>query len=695
MLKHKLIKEKSYQDRLMEAMLQIPLLTDEWTNYNPSDPGITILENLSIFETLQQDSIQEMPTEVRAALLKMMGFVPDKGRTARVLLKAIHQKEDLILPIGQKFQIGDITYETPRRTRFPACHILGLYSQSDGKQKDISFCTDAEVDLQTKVFGNEPKIDDAIYIISDKLPEPGEQMFFYAECGENQYRVPFEKKRNDLFASVQWEVYTEQGFVVMNSHDFTGGFLTNGEIRMRMPKEAAAIYSKLPEEGYCIRGRLVRADYDMIPVLLQLDGFLLEVRQRMTKSIVISSGKSTNIHLRKDMVDRKYVSVLVREEVGGLYRQYKQAPAPQENGRFFDITETEEEYIYSFNKGNHGYGPEKSRNSVRVILYDEEVMRKYRLATVLGYDRQIVTLPFSKLVADSFSLLLRKEENGEVLFDFAKPGHEEAGAFNYTLAPESGQICIQEAGRFIGAQILLGSVVLFDGENGNVKAGNYFKGQGLPEDILFTNPAAGSGGCFRETQESVRNRFLEDIEKPFAAVTREDYEKLVLSTPGLCIKKARALMDPGRNQVRVVCLPALHDKSIAIREDYSKIILERLEQRRLLGTRVEIQQPLVVPVNVSAVIYIRQHYDNVDSKIRKLLEEKLNYLENEKNFGDSLSYDEIFRSIEQFPFVSYIYSLSIHLQDNSRGSMQNQDIIPVENGLIIPGNIHIETMMVP
>ena len=40
------LNDRSYEDLLAEAVAQIPLYSREWTNFNRSDPGITILQNL-------------------------------------------------------------------------------------------------------------------------------------------------------------------------------------------------------------------------------------------------------------------------------------------------------------------------------------------------------------------------------------------------------------------------------------------------------------------------------------------------------------------------------------------------------------------------------------------------------------------------------------------------------------------------
>ena len=60
MLNNKFEEEKTYEELLSEALMKIPFYSEEWTNRNPSDPGITILENLTAFEALQQSRIQEI-----------------------------------------------------------------------------------------------------------------------------------------------------------------------------------------------------------------------------------------------------------------------------------------------------------------------------------------------------------------------------------------------------------------------------------------------------------------------------------------------------------------------------------------------------------------------------------------------------------------------------------------------------------
>ena len=82
MLNSKSIPGKTHDQLMEENLSKIPIYSDEWTNFNPSDPGITILENLSAFAVLQQEQMDQIPESVRAKLLSLLGYKPQKGRGA-------------------------------------------------------------------------------------------------------------------------------------------------------------------------------------------------------------------------------------------------------------------------------------------------------------------------------------------------------------------------------------------------------------------------------------------------------------------------------------------------------------------------------------------------------------------------------------------------------------------------------------
>ena len=80
MLNVKLNKQTTVEEKVEEAMLSIPLYDPEWTNFNPSDPGITVLEVLSGANTLQDALLYTVPAEVRLRLFALAGIYPEKSK---------------------------------------------------------------------------------------------------------------------------------------------------------------------------------------------------------------------------------------------------------------------------------------------------------------------------------------------------------------------------------------------------------------------------------------------------------------------------------------------------------------------------------------------------------------------------------------------------------------------------------------
>ena len=127
MLNSRNLEDKTYEELMAQALLQIPLYSQEWTNFNPSDPGVTILENLTAFEILQQNYINEITPAIQKKLLKLAGFEAEKGRCARVLLKAQGVREPFKIPANQKFVVSDLCFETNRSLEAVPYHIAGVY----------------------------------------------------------------------------------------------------------------------------------------------------------------------------------------------------------------------------------------------------------------------------------------------------------------------------------------------------------------------------------------------------------------------------------------------------------------------------------------------------------------------------------------------------------------------------------------
>ena len=692
MLNSKSIPGKTHDQLMEENLSKIPIYSDEWTNFNPSDPGITILENLSAFAVLQQEQMDQIPESVRAKLLSLLGYKPQKGRGAKVYLEPHGVKENFVIPADQRFMVGDISFETTLEREMTACRVIGIYGRDEKGLHDYSFVLNKDLKIAAPIFQKEPKVGMELYLVMDRPLEPGEQGILYAKVDDRYHRNPFSGEMEQLFGELEWSCYTQDGFVPMQVEDETRGFLTDGLICFTQPELIPARYEEDMISGYVWRAVVKRADYDVKPSLQYLTGFLFPVIQKQTLVITHSFQKAAEVSLNCAMLEEGYVRVFCKEQKGTSYHLYEECLGEAEHGRFYRKRKKAfGSYDFVFDRQLFGYGPEHVRNAVKIVIYNEEMMRKYELGEIYGYDNQEIKLPKEHVVTDTFSLIAeRTAQDGSKIYDFVKPGRMGEQELSYYLYENEGKIVILDAGDYVGARLYLASIAVTLGEEGNVRAGNEFIPNGYRESIYFTNPVAGSGGRFQETLEDVRKRFVEDMNTPYTAVLESDYEALVCKVPGLCIAKAHAWLDERNGEVQIAVLPGMPGKFPVLSPIYRREIEKWLEDRRLLSTRVCVRQPVYQAVVTSGTIYVKPHYENCRQQIEQVIKRELDYVHGDQNFGQVLHFDKLFHAVEALECVGYLSEFSIAAEGNTYAVSEGADIRPDQNCLLYPGNIRLE-----
>ena len=691
MLRYHTQKEQTYENLIQEARKQIPLYTKEWTNFNPSDPAETILENLSAFTILQQAYIDRMPETVLEKIFQMAGFQKENGKSARVLMEAKNVEQPVHIPSGQRFQIGNLYFETNKDFSLRGNKLVGIYSKWKDEIKDFSFILREDYPVAGAVFSQQPKMGMELYLVLDDIAEPGEDLIFYIQLEEKAKRNVWKGK--NLFADIQWQIYTEKGFADIRCKDGTEGFITSGELVFHMPRESAVIFSDLPKEGYVIRGILKRAEYDLFPKVSRMSGFLFELWQKETKSVCYTySGKKPVIDLYCDILEEGYVQLFCKETREGGYFLYERNVDRNQKGRYYSLERISYgKYRITFKKDIFGYGPGNFENAVKLVAYNEEMMRSYDLGVLYGYDDQMIALPVKHIAKESFSVIaLRRNEAGENEYHFIRPSSTKKGEFQYTLLENEGVMVIKDAADFIDSRIFLGGCVVFSGNEGNVRAGSRFYPVGYESEVIFTNPAAGKGGCYPEDIMAVRKRLIADLRKHYTAVEASDYENIVRNTPQLCIHKVKAVRDDVKNQIQIAVKPVSDRPFPKLSGIYKQAIEKHLEKARLLTVSIDIQQPVYVPVHVRGTIYVKPHYEGCREQIEAVIRQQLDYITSERNFGERFHFDVLFQQIESLACVRYVYDLSVALPGQANAMQKGLDIQPKHNCLLYPGEINLE-----
>ena len=689
MLSEKLPQDKEFEDLMQEARIQIPLYSREWTNFNPSDPAVTTLENLSAYTILQQAYTANVSSQAKEKIFGLLGYECRNGKNARVMLQALNVNEPVIIPSGQRFLVGDLCYETNREFILYGNRILGLYGIHGGQIRDYSVILDKDIPLEIPVFSDKPEKGMEFYIVIDDEQELPDEINLYVDFAVNGKRNPIENVH--LFADMKWQCYTGRGFIDIKCRDNTGSFVTSGEIRLKLPKNRMKVYEELPQKGYVIRAVLTKAEYDIPPRMKGVYGFLFEVWQKETQSICYTFSDKDKLDVYCDILEHEYIQLFCKEDDGYYYR-YEPAPNGARDGRFYNITRLGYgNYSFEFDRERYGFGPGNYENAIKLVAYNEEIMRQYDLGQIYGYDDQTIDLPVKDIVKESFSLILGKRlRNAEVVYEFVKPDCTGTDDFKYSIIESEGKIIIKDAAGYIGSSIYMCGCATTMGEQGNVRANTIFNPAGYDTDIVFTNPAAGIDGCRKETLEDLKRRFMMDFQNHYTAVKAGDYEDIVKTTPGLCIHKVKAVADPRLNRINIAVKPYGNKDYPTLSNVYMEIIKRRIEERRLLSTAVEIQQPVYAAVDVQGTVYVKPHFENCHSVIEKVIREELDYVNNSANFGDRLNFDELFHKVEALECVDFIYDLSIIPQQRRFVEQKGMDIVPAGNCLLYPGTISIE-----
>ncbi len=683
--------EQTFENLIEEARKQIPLYTKEWTNFNPSDPAETILENLSAFSILQQAYIDRMPEAVQEKIFQMAGFTKEQGKSARVLVETKNVEEAVRMPSGQRFRIGDMFFETNREVALTGNKLIGIYTKWQDEITDYSYILDENYPVAGAVFTGQPQEGMELYLVCEKKVKPGDDLIFYIRLVEDYHRNAFEGK--NLFADIQWQLYTGRGFVDIRCKDGTGSLLNSGEITFHLPKQEAEVFTELPKEGYVLRGILKRAEYDIPPKVAGMNGFLFELWQKETKSICYTySGKNQEIDVYCDILEEGYVQLFCKESKDGGYHLYEREVPRNNHGRFYTLERLGfGKYRIRFDKDTFGYGPGNFENAVKLVAYNEEMMRSYDLGTIYGYDDQQIKLPVNHIVKESFSFIaLKKNAEGENEYYFIRPSSGKKEEVQYELLENEGILKIKDAADFIDSRIFLGGCAISRGAEGNIRAGSRFEPVGYESEIVFTNPAAGKGGCYPEDIRSVRRRLIADLRKHYTAVEAKDYENLVRTTPELCIDKVKAVRDDVKNQIKIAIKPISNTPYPKLSDIYLDAINKRMDKARLLTVNVEVQQPVYVPVHVRGTIYVKSHYEGCKEQIEAVIKRQLDYVAYERNFGDIFHFDDLFVQIENLPCVKYIYDLSVNVSTQLHATQKGLDIHPKNNCLLYPGEIILE-----
>ena len=684
------LNDKNYDELLMEAIAQIPLYSREWTNYNPSDPGITMLQNLTAFQLLQQESINEVSEETRRKLLKLVGYTPRQTKPATVLVQAPEEGGG-ILSAGYRLWSGDTPFELRESISLQPWGLAAVYGEAGGKYRDLTRLLGYGTESMAFPFGRSASAGESLICVLSGTPEVGEPIRLWLQVAEEELRTPFrDESEIPDFSRVRWQYYTAEGWQDARFIDETMGMLRSGAVTMWLENGFPVAQEETPVAGCALRCVLERADFDRTPRLRSMSVHLFPMEQVLTRVECICARGGARVPVYSRLLEQEQFLVFCAEEENGPYRLYRQDHGSGQQGRFFTAEPRQGGILLRFEGGAQPWdGPD----AVRVVCFDEDMIHHRLLGPVYGYDRQMIGLDLvENALPDRFLLAVEVENRSGVSdFVFVAPGEEGPDGFRYHLNDEGNRIIVDEPGRG-GYQLLLASCAMTQGALGNLRPGARLELRGgydgtEIEESYFC-PAPGRFGVSHESAEELRVRFSNGMRSTSVAVRAQDYEQLVRETPGLCIHKVKAIAFGRQNLVKIVVKPHTEQELPMLSDDYLEQIRAYLEPRRMLTTRFEICQPTYVPVGVRVTLSIRGMASYAREETERVLRECLDYVNGPQSFGGWVRFHEIYQKLNALPFVDAVDALNL-FPESRDGVLVGGDIRLEDDCLCYPGTIHL------
>ena len=714
------LNNKTYNEIFQKALTSIPILSKEWTDYNYSDPGITTLQVLSVLKLFQQSYVNRINDDVRRNLIKLLGYNIENVRPSLAYIKA-NSDFNFKLYRGARIKAGDIIFETFNNDNIIAGNLTNIifYDSDKNKYFDKTSIMLDESDTTVYIFGKEPKVESAMYLVFSEPMEVNKQYNIYLEM-----RSDLQSKRRYIpsdvdfkLSEIDWEILTADGWHKINVQDNTKGFLQHGKIVFYIDKEMEERSIEEVGKGYVIRAVLKKSEYDLPPQIKNISINVIAARQKDTRAksfIFDSSGEDKQEYLIENFITiYNNIFVLVKDENGRYKRCYD-----EEEGKEFKnklaceiINNFDGSLRVIFDKKKYGAVPSEGKDKIKIICYNKSFFEKDIDKRIYGFENQIIKLELKgQIVSKEFNVMVKiKDYDGEeYIYDIDRETGKKP-IIKYELDFIKNEIKILEVNTAGDIELIITDLVLSEGREGNVREGEInnfeqlllenFKDQDdinevsekfIINQLKLSNQYKSVGGRDIETIDDVILKIMNDISSSHSLVTKKDFETKIFEVPGINVHKVKAICNNNINSVSIIIKPNSVDKFPVLTDIYRDTIRKYIEKYRLITTKLDILSPVYVPINVSGMIYIKPNYKDADKIIKNLIETELDGITTDKDFGLEIVYGDLYSKIENLSCVDVIYYLSLDHESPYATKNINSNIILDENALSYLGSYNIE-----
>ena len=631
--------DRKFQDIVTEARSKIPLYCPKWTDYNLSDPGITVIEMFAWMVDMLLYRLNRVPDKNYIKFMDLIGIRLEPPKPAKVNVTfrlSTPQPQPVTIPKGTEAATvrtttqDAISFTTDYDFTISLPRLTGAFTTPDDLTfKDIMTPL-KNPDQRVAVFQEVPQENNALYLGYD------------GDLAAHTLGLTFESNIEGIGVNPNdppwvweyWDGNYERWLPMILESDSTGGLNTNGQVVVRLPGSSA---------GREVNG--IYACWMRCRALKPRPGQSGYVSSPQVKSIVSESIGCTVLASQSFTTSDELLG-WSKGEPGQIFHLRNTPVLQREQGETVEVeTENEGEY--------------------------ESWQEVENFANSLPADRH-------------FTL---DGVTGEIQFgpSLKQPTGEER---QYGKIPPEGRRMRFSSYRTGGG--IVGNV----GENTITVLKS-----SIPYVDSVRNFERAKSGTDAETLEHAKLRVPQVLRSNTRAVTSEDFEYLaVQASPGIARAKAvtagnnldKENVQPG--SVRVILIPAVPEyenyipmEQLDITKKISEEVSNYLDERRLLGTNLVIGKPKYVYVTVEVRVRVIRGYDQkASADIEKQLYRYINPICGGNDgkgwpFGRSLNASEIQSCLQDIQHIDYIEEIKIYAVNPDTGERQ-----PAVTRIVVP-----------
>lgn len=682
--------DQTFKEIVENAKKMIPNLTDEWINTSASDSGITFIELFAWLKEMQQYYLNQITIKNKYKYLKLLGaeIIYDNPSAAVITISNIEEEKKL--PNKCKFSANGIIFETLREEVLFPIVVEGFYT-TDENEKIISLSVQ-NWEKEYYVFGKSPKIENKFYIVfNEQIPKNK-----IIDITINIYD-DYEVKRNEILedsfyplAMIEWEYYCKDGWKeIENIYDTTYSFICNGRISFNVNEDM-----KRKDGEYMIRAVLKECSYEVPPILKNISTNSIDVIQKETLSefieLDVTEEEIQKFELTNYLAQMGKVEVFIATEDNVL-----------EITNEYDLIITQKSTTLIFDKSKSKKFPLIGEKNIKICCYDNEFEFKRNIEVLEGIPSKNVKLNIDNMYYSDFKILISQNSNFQVWEEWTQIEDLYLAKCKdkvYSLDVENN---ILTFGDGVNGKIPMGKMIIIScsktiANDGNVKSGEINELLWWKNDEKISNYEHATDGKKALTIDEMFKISRKRLKRVTRAVTDEDYEFIVKSTPGLMINNVKAIVPEEQNNIfinsnpnciYIVAEPYTVNKKQGLNKAYIKNIKNQIDKYRLITTEVEVISPEYIGIDIQGEIIVKPYYKDAKERICQAINK---YFEHEDwNFGVYLTYSDLYGMIDTLDCVNYIYSLSISFEGRGARRSLAGDIEIPENGMIYLRNYDI------